>query len=40
MAHGKVSLDPVVGATSVRMQDTPTGWKVGDTIIIAGARYK
>ncbi len=37
--HGKVATDPRAGDTAITMQDTPTNWKVGDTIVIAGTRY-
>jgi hypothetical protein len=37
--HGKVATDPMAGDTSITMAEAPTGWQVGDTIVIAGTRY-
>ncbi len=39
-SHEKVSDDPMEGDTSVQMAGgVPTGWQVGDTIVIAGTHY-
>ncbi len=38
-SHEKVLLDPMAGDTSIRFDSVPTGWAVGDTIVIAGTRY-
>ena len=39
-SHEKVVDDPMAGDTWVDMGETPVGWAVGDTIIIAGTRYE
>src|SRR6056297_1653278 len=38
-SHEKVVEDPMAGDTSIRFAETPLGWEVGDTIVIAGTRY-
>jgi hypothetical protein len=38
-SHEKVIDDPQAGDTWVDFGETPTGWAVGDTIVIAGTRY-
>lgn len=37
--HAKVAVDPLAGDTSITMQEAPTDWSVGDTIVIAGTHY-
>lgn len=39
-SHEKVIDDPMAGDTWIDMGETPEGWAVGDTIIIAGTRYE
>ncbi|MEO1606420.1 MAG: G8 domain-containing protein [Pseudomonadota bacterium] len=39
ISHLKVSNDPMEGDTSIRLDEAPEGWQVGDTIVIAGTRY-
>ena len=39
ITHLKVATDPAVGDTSIQLEGIPTGWQVGDTIIIAGTHY-
>ncbi len=38
-SHDKVTEDPMSGDTSVKFDGVPTGWQVGDTIVIAGTNY-
>ena len=38
-SHDKVTDDPMAGDTSIKMDGVPTGWQVGDTIVIAGTNY-
>ena len=38
-SHEKVDLDPMSGDTSISFAEVPTGWQVGDTIVIAGTHY-
>ncbi|MDJ0630895.1 MAG: G8 domain-containing protein, partial [Rhodobacter sp.] len=38
-SHDKVTEDPMAGDTSVKFAAVPTGWQVGDTIVIAGTHY-
>ncbi|MEL6521306.1 MAG: G8 domain-containing protein, partial [Pseudomonadota bacterium] len=35
-SHVKVSTDPMAGDMSVTLAELPAGWKIGDTIVIAG----
>jgi len=37
--HLKVLDDPMVGDTSITLSETPEGWQVGDTIVLAGTHY-
>lgn len=37
--HGKVASDPLAGQTSLVMAEPPQGWRVGDTLVLAGTRY-
>ena len=39
-SHEKVSEDPMAGDTSILFDTAPTGWEIGDTIVIAGTRYE
>lgn len=39
LSHAKVVVDPLRGHTSVDFAELPEGWRVGDTIVIAGTRY-
>ena len=39
-SHDKVISDPMAGDTWVDMGETPQGWAVGDTIVIAGTEYE
>ena len=40
-SHDKVTDDPMEGDTSVKMAGgVPTGWQVGDTIVIAGTHFE
>lgn len=39
-SHEKVIEDPLAGDTSIDFGETPEGWAVGDTIVIAGTRYE
>ncbi len=39
-SHEKVIEDPMAGDTSVTFAETPAGWQVGDTIVVAGTRYE
>ena len=39
-SHDKVISDPMTGDTWVDMGETPQGWAVGDTIVIAGTEYE
>lgn len=38
-AHMKVATDPRAGDTSLRLQNAPQNWRVGDTLVIAGSRF-
>ena len=38
-SHEKVDDDPMAGDTSVSFAETPEGWQVGDTIVIAGTYF-
>ena len=38
-SHDKVTEDPMAGDTSIKFAEVPTGWQVGDTIVIAGTNY-
>jgi hypothetical protein len=38
-SHEKVTEDPMEGDTSIRFDGVPSGWQVGDTIVIAGTHY-
>ncbi|MEM8633367.1 MAG: G8 domain-containing protein [Pseudomonadota bacterium] len=38
-SHEKAIEDPMAGDTSLSFADVPTGWQVGDTIVIAGTHY-
>ncbi len=38
-SHNKVSDDPMEGDSSIKFSEVPTGWQVGDTIVIAGTHY-
>ncbi len=40
LVHTKVSRDPMAGDTSIRLAEYPEGWQAGDTIVIAGTRYR
>ncbi len=37
--HIKVSADPKVGDTLLRLAESPVGWRVGDKLVAAGTRY-
>ncbi|SEW44380.1 G8 domain-containing protein [Cognatiyoonia koreensis] len=39
-SHEKVIEDPMAGDKSVTFAEAPTGWAVGDTIVIAGTTYE
>ena len=39
-SHEKVIDDPMAGDTFVEFDEVPTGWAVGDTIVIAGTHYE
>lgn len=39
-SHEKVNDDPMTGDTSVSFDELPTGWQVGDTIVVAGTYYE
>ncbi len=39
-SHEKVVEDPMAGDSWVRFAEVPEGWKVGDTIVIAGTHYE
>ena len=39
-SHDKVIEDPMTGDTWVDLGETPEGWAVGDTIVIAGTTYE
>lgn len=39
-AHLKVVDDPLAGDTSIHFEEAPSGWQVGDTIVIAGTHYE
>lgn len=39
-SHEKVIEDPMAGDTSIAFGTIPTGWEVGDTIVIAGTEYE
>lgn len=38
-SHLKVAVDPVAGDASLELAEAPEGWRVGDTIVVAGTRY-
>ena len=38
--HMKVLKDPMAGDTTLVMKASPLNWKVGDTLVVAGTRYK
>jgi len=38
--HLKVDKDPMAGDTMIVLEQTPVNWKPGDTIVVAGTRYK
>ena len=38
-SHEKVAVDPMAGSATLRFAETPEGWQVGDTIVVAGTRY-
>ncbi|GAA6138280.1 hypothetical protein NBRC116583_20270 [Arenicella sp. 4NH20-0111] len=39
LSHTKVSQNPIRGASSLVLSESPVGWKVGDTIVVAGTTY-
>jgi hypothetical protein len=39
-SHEKVAVDPMAGDTSLTFSELPTGWEVGDTLVIAGTRFE
>lgn len=38
-SHIKVLLDPNANSDTITLAQAPLGWKVGDTIVVAGTRY-
>ncbi|HEY7886050.1 MAG TPA: G8 domain-containing protein [Cellvibrionaceae bacterium] len=38
-AHGKVAVDPRAGDITLQMSRSPSNWRVGDTLVIAGSRF-
>jgi len=38
-SHEKVAVDPMAGDTSLTFSELPTGWEVGDTLVIAGTQF-
>ena len=38
-SHHKVDTDPMAGDTTITLDEIPTNWQVGDTVVIAGSEY-
>ncbi|MEM8821821.1 MAG: cadherin-like domain-containing protein, partial [Pseudomonadota bacterium] len=39
LSHLKVAVDPMAGDTTLTLAETPEGWSVGDTIVLAGTEF-
>lgn len=39
LVHWRVSEDPMAGDTSLLLAEEPRGWRVGDTLVVAGTTY-
>jgi len=37
--HTKVAVDPLAGQSTLTFTEAPTGWQIGDVIVLAGTRY-
>ena len=37
--HLKVANDPLINQTQITLSQSPTNWKIGDTLVLAGTKY-